>query len=217
MKIFLTARLGPFLFIDIFRILGLSSATCKYTCEPLGHLWREISGERTSWGFSGFFRSYCSVVQLCLTLFDPMDCSTPGFLVPWTISRSFLKLRSLSRWCHPTISSRPFSSCLWSFPASGSSPVSQLPARWRLSGDCFPQLQMCFHGGFNFCLLLKVLHQESRLRMQKNATYETQTRPGDDACPPSQSESLVQEDPLPVTPGLDFLLLLQEVSVWVSS
>ena len=23
----------------------------------------------------------CSVVKLCLTLYDPMDCSTPGFLV----------------------------------------------------------------------------------------------------------------------------------------
>ena len=35
--------------------------------------------------------------------------------------------RPLSRWCHPTISSSvvPFSSCLQSFPASGSSPVSQ--------------------------------------------------------------------------------------------
>ena len=34
----------------------------------------------------------------------------------------------LSRWCHPTISSSvvPFSSCLQSFPASGSSPVSRL-------------------------------------------------------------------------------------------
>ena len=34
----------------------------------------------------------------------------------------------LSRWCHPTISSSaiPFSSCLWSFPASGSFPMSQL-------------------------------------------------------------------------------------------
>ena len=34
----------------------------------------------------------------------------------------------LSRWCHPTISSSvvPFSSCLLSFPASGSFPVSQL-------------------------------------------------------------------------------------------
>ena len=33
----------------------------------------------------------------------------------------------LSRWCHPTISSSvvPFSSCLQSFPASGSFPVSQ--------------------------------------------------------------------------------------------
>ena len=34
----------------------------------------------------------------------------------------------LSRWCHPTISSSviTFSSCLESFPASGSFPVSQL-------------------------------------------------------------------------------------------
>ena len=34
----------------------------------------------------------------------------------------------LSRWCHPTISSLvvPFSSCLQSFPASGSFPMSQL-------------------------------------------------------------------------------------------
>ena len=34
----------------------------------------------------------------------------------------------LSRWCHPTISSSvvPFSSCPQSFPASGSSPISQL-------------------------------------------------------------------------------------------
>ena len=35
---------------------------------------------------------------------------------------------ALSQWCHPTISSSvvPFSSCLHSFPASGSFPVSQL-------------------------------------------------------------------------------------------
>ena len=34
----------------------------------------------------------------------------------------------LSRWCHPTISSSviPFSSCLQSFPASGSFPMSQI-------------------------------------------------------------------------------------------
>ena len=35
--------------------------------------------------------------------------------------------RPLSQWCHPTISSSviPFSSCLQSFPASGSFPMSQ--------------------------------------------------------------------------------------------
>jgi len=34
----------------------------------------------------------------------------------------------LSRWCHPTISASvgPFSSCPWSFPASGSFPMSQV-------------------------------------------------------------------------------------------
>ena len=38
----------------------------------------------------------------------------------------------LSRWCHPTISSSfiPFSSCLWSFPASGSFLMSGLCIRW---------------------------------------------------------------------------------------
>ena len=58
------------------------------------------------------------------------------FVTPWTvaqkaalsftISQSLLKL-PLSQWCHPTISSCviPFSSCLQSFPALGSFPVSQ--------------------------------------------------------------------------------------------
>ena len=42
-------------------------------------------------------------------------------------SQSLLKLMSLSQWCHPTISSYvvPLSSCLQSFPASGSFPMSQ--------------------------------------------------------------------------------------------
>ena len=48
-------------------------------------------------------------------------CSSPS---PWVCSNSC----PLSRWCHPTISSSivPFSSCLQSFPASESFPVSQL-------------------------------------------------------------------------------------------
>ena len=46
----------------------------------------------------------------------------------------------LSRWCHPNISSSviPFSSCLQSFPASGSFPMSQLSAsggQWTPRAD----------------------------------------------------------------------------------
>ena len=43
-------------------------------------------------------------------------------------SRVCSNSHSLSRWCHPTISSSvvPFSSCLLSFPASGSFPRSRL-------------------------------------------------------------------------------------------
>ena len=57
-----------------------------------------------------------------------MDCSTPGFLVHDSTPRACSNSCPLSRWCHPTISSSivPFSSCLQSFPASGSFPMNQL-------------------------------------------------------------------------------------------
>ena len=62
--------------------------------------------------------SLCLVTQSCPTVCDPMDCSTPGF---------YSNPCPSSRWYHPTILSSviPFSSCLQSFPASGSFPVSQ--------------------------------------------------------------------------------------------
>ena len=46
---------------------------------------------------------------------------------PSPTPRAYSNSSPLSRWCHPTISSSviPFSSCLQSFPASGSFPVSQ--------------------------------------------------------------------------------------------
>ena len=49
-----------------------------------------------------------------------LPCPSP---TPRVYSNSY----PLSRWCHPTISSSvvPFSSCLQSFPASGSFPMSQ--------------------------------------------------------------------------------------------
>ena len=55
---------------------------------------------------------YCSVAQLCPTICDPTECSTPSFpsLSPGAGSNSC----PLSRWSHPAISSSvvPFSSCL---------------------------------------------------------------------------------------------------------
>ena len=69
---------------------------------------------------------FISVTQSYLTLFDPVDCSMPGFPV-------HLQLPELTQtcvWvgeCHPIISSFviPLSSRLQSFPTSGSFPVSQ--------------------------------------------------------------------------------------------
>ena len=69
---------------------------------------------------------FSSVTQLCLTLCDPMDYSMPD--VP--VQHHLLELTQTHvHWVddaiqpsHPVI---PFSSCLQSFPASGSFPMSQ--------------------------------------------------------------------------------------------
>ena len=55
-----------------------------------------------------------------------MDCNMPGFAVLHYLPYS--NSCPLSQWCHPNILSSviPFSSCLQSFPASGSFPMSQL-------------------------------------------------------------------------------------------
>ena len=73
--------------------------------------------------------SVCCIAQFisCVWLFahgqqhTKLSCPLPS---PRVLSNSC----PLSRWCHPTItfSVTPFSSCLQSFPASGSFPVSQL-------------------------------------------------------------------------------------------
>ena len=73
---------------------------------------------------SNLSAEFSSVTQSCPTLYDPMHtrlpCPSP---TPGASSNSCPS----SRWCHPTISSSvlPFSSCLQSFPGSGSFPMSQ--------------------------------------------------------------------------------------------
>ena len=83
--------------------------------------WKDAcSLEEKLWQFS-------SVAQLCLTLCDPMDCSTQDSL-SITNSQSLLKLISIKSMMPSTISSSviPYSSCLQSFPESGSFVMSQL-------------------------------------------------------------------------------------------
>ena len=71
---------------------------------------------------------FSSVAQLCLTLCDPRDCSMPRLPCPSPTLRACLNSYPSSWQCHPTISSSvvPFFSCLQSFPASASFPMSQL-------------------------------------------------------------------------------------------
>ena len=70
----------------------------------------------------------CSVTRLCLTLCDPMNCSAPGSYGPPLSPRVCWNLCPLNRWCYWIISSSGASSSvwLWSFPVSGSFPMSQL-------------------------------------------------------------------------------------------
>ena len=76
-------------------------------------------GEEIFWINRVFSIQFGSVAQSCPTLWDPMDCSMPGFPLHHQLPSSW--------WCHPTISSSviPFSSCFQSFPASGSFQMSQ--------------------------------------------------------------------------------------------
>ena len=74
----------------------------------------------------------CSVTQSCLTLCDPVDCSTQGFPVLHHILEYCSSSCPWSLWCHPTISSSvvPSSSCLQSFTESVFSNESALHIRW---------------------------------------------------------------------------------------
>ena len=69
---------------------------------------------------------FSSVIQSCPTLCDPMDCSTPGCPVhhhlPELTQTCVRRVGDAIQPSHPPLSSF---SCLQSFPASGSFPMSQ--------------------------------------------------------------------------------------------
>ena len=73
------------------------------------------------------FLYHCSVAQSCLTLCDPMDCSTPGFPVHHQLPElSQTHVIDPVRPSSHLILCRPLLLLLQSFPASGSFPVSWL-------------------------------------------------------------------------------------------
>ena len=84
--------------------------------------WASSTGYKVHWEKQRppcFTFQLSSVAQSCPTLCDPMDHSTPGLPVHHQLPE-FTQPMSMSRWCHPAISSSvvPFSSCPQSFPAS---------------------------------------------------------------------------------------------------
>ena len=120
--------------------------------EPLGsHCpWRKGSGEGVGAIHSTSVRKEISIFRRCgdqdrerksggflyiaavqslnhVPLFAALWTAATGILRPSPSPGACSSSCPSSRWCHPLISSSvvPFFSCLWSFPASGSFPVSQ--------------------------------------------------------------------------------------------
>ena len=78
------------------------------------------------WSWDRIACGWCSVIKSSPAVCHPMDCNTAGFSVLHYLLE-FAQIHVLYQWCYPRISSSvdPFSSCLLSFPASGSFPVNQ--------------------------------------------------------------------------------------------
>ena len=86
----------------------------------------EIQSSKQNWRNLYASVKFSSAAQLCLTL-QPHGLQHARPPCPSPTPRVYSNSCPLSRWCHSTILSSvvPFSSCLQSFPASGSFPMSQ--------------------------------------------------------------------------------------------
>ena len=84
----------------------------------------ESHGQRNLAGYGPF--QFSSVTQLCLTLCDPMDYSTPGLPVQHQLPEfTQTHVHWIGNAIQPSSSVIPFSSHLQSFPVSGSLQMSQ--------------------------------------------------------------------------------------------
>ena len=86
--------------------------------DCISQIWPLIKLKQSHWPQIQF----CSV-QSCQTLCNPTDCTMPGFPVLHHLPELVQTHVHRVAWCHPTTSSSviPLSTCLQSFPASGSS------------------------------------------------------------------------------------------------
>ena len=132
----------------------------------------------------------CSVLNSCLTICDPMDCSLPAF-PSFTVSWGLLKLLSIESviTSNHLILCRPFSSCPQLFPASGSFPVSCLFVSGGQSiGASTSVLPMNIQGSFPLGLTgLISLQSKGLSRVFSNTTV--QKHQFFSAQPSSQSNS----------------------------
>ena len=102
---------GPGSNLETFRQLLLEFLLCRFFLLQLQNLPQLLD---------------TSITQSCPNLCT-LGTAARQVSLSNTNSRSYSNSCPLSRWCHPTISSSviPFSSCLQSFPALGSFPMSQ--------------------------------------------------------------------------------------------
>ena len=111
-------------------------------------------------------------------LFRPHGLQHTRLPCPSPSPRVYSNSCSLSQWCHPTISSSAitFSSCLLSFPASGSFPMSQLFTSGGLSIGASASasvLPMNIQGWFPLALTgLISLQSKGLLRVFSNTTVQ---------------------------------------------
>ena len=116
-----------------------------------GRIWENLlmTISEYCWGYN------CSIAQSCLTLCDPMDCSTPGFLVlhylPEFAQMHVHWVGEAIQAFHPLSSASP--PALSFFPASRTFPVSWLSALFGQSiGASASVLPMNIQGWFPFRL-----------------------------------------------------------------
>ena len=164
-----------------FLIKGLNTQLSRSPAWQADSLppWHWGSARR-QYQFSQFS---CSVGSDSLQPHEPKHARPP---CPSPTPRVYSNSCTLSQWCHPTISSSviPFPSCLQSFPASGSFPMSQFFAsgsqsiRVSASASVLPMsLQDWFPLGWtgSISLLSKKLSRVfSNTTVQKHQFFGTQ-------------------------------------------